>query len=57
MTDETRQELIKALLEEKRGYVMYGDKAAAAGVDAELARLAAEGKPKAKRAATREKKV
>jgi hypothetical protein len=53
VTDEKRQDLIKALLEERRGYVLYGDAAAVAGVDAELARLGAEGRPKAKRASTR----
>jgi hypothetical protein len=53
MTDERRQDLIKALLEEKRGYVLYGTPEQVAGVDAELARLGAEGKTKAQRSVKR----
>ncbi len=53
MTDEKRQDLIKALLEEKRGYLLRDDAENAAAVDAELARLGAQGEPKAKRAAKR----
>lgn len=53
MTDEQRAAKIAALLEERRGYQERGLTDRAAAVDAELARLGAEGKPKAKRAARR----
>ena len=53
MTAEKRKELIAALIEERRGYVMHGNKDDVAGVDAELSRLGAEGKPAAKRSVKR----
>lgn len=52
-TKEQREGYIKALLEERRGYVMRSDDAGVAEVDAELARIGAEGKPAAKRAQKR----
>jgi len=53
MTAEKRKELIAALIEERRGYVLYGNKDDVAGVDAELARLGLEGSPPARRSAKR----
>jgi len=53
MTAEKRKELIAALIEERRGYVMHGNKDDVAGVDAELARLGLEGSPPARRSVKR----
>ncbi len=51
--DTLKEETIASLLEERRGYVLYGTKDQVAGVDAELKRLGHEGKAPAKRATTR----
>ena len=53
MTDEERARQIRALLEERAGYVARGDSGRAAQVDAELSRLGAQGKAPAKRAEQR----
>jgi hypothetical protein len=50
MTSEQKKALIAALLEEKRGYVMYGRDDRAAEVDKQLRALGHGGKPPAKRA-------
>ena len=53
MTDEQRQAYIKALLEERRGYITTGNSEGINAVEAELARVGADAKPPAKRAAKR----
>ncbi len=53
MTDEKRQDLIAAYIEERRGYEIHGNTEGVKAVNAELARLGAEGKPKAKRSQKR----
>lgn len=53
--DEQAQDTIRALLEERRGYVLYGTEDQVAGVDAELKRLGHRGAAPAKRATTRKK--
>jgi len=53
--NEKNKETIRALLEERRGYVLYGTKDQVDGVDAELKRLGHKGAAPAKRATTRKK--
>lgn len=53
MTDEKKQQIIKALLREREGYEVRGDAQGIADVNAELRRLGAEGAPPVKRAAKR----
>jgi hypothetical protein len=55
LTKEQRENYIRALLEERRGYVLHGLDDRVAEVDAELARVGASAEPPAKRAATRKK--
>ena len=57
MTDEKRADLIRSLLQERRGYEARGDKARVEEVDAELRRLGAEGVAPAKRATRRVKEA
>ena len=53
MTAEERKNLIAALIEERRGYVLRGQTDRVEQVNAELRRLGAEGKPPAKRSTKR----
>ena len=53
MTDEQRAAQIRALIEERRGYVERGQDDRVAQVDAELARLGAAGSAPAKRSEKR----
>lgn len=55
-SDPLVKETIQALLRERRGYELHGDKSQVAGVNAELKRLGHKGEAPAKRAATRTKK-
>lgn len=50
MSKEQDQVTIKALLEERRGYEIYGNQGGLDAVDAELERLGHNAKPPAKRA-------
>lgn len=50
MTNEQKQAYIAGLLEERRGYEIYGNEAGLAAVDAELERLGHKAKAPAKRA-------
>ena len=50
MTDEQRKAQIAALLNERRGYEMYGNEQGVKDVDESLADIGYEAKPPAKRA-------
>lgn len=50
MTSEQKQEYISALLEERRGYEMFGNADGLAAIDAELARVGHKAKAPSKRA-------
>lgn len=52
---DNTQDIIRALLEERRGYEIHGNTDSLKAVDAELKRLGAQAKPPAKRAAKRTK--
>ena len=52
-TKEQRENYIRALLEERRGYVLHGLVDRVAEVDAELARVGAAAVPPAKRSSKR----
>lgn len=53
MTDQEREGKIRALVEERRGYVVRGEQSRVDLVDKALRELGAEGVPPAKRSATR----
>lgn len=53
MTDEKKQQIIKALLREREGYEVRGDAQGISDVNAELRRLGADGAPPVKRATKR----
>lgn len=50
MNKQQKETYIAALLNERKGYVTYGNEAGIADIDAELARLGHEAKPPAQRA-------
>lgn len=54
-TKEQRENYIKGLIEERRGYVLHGTEDQVAAVDAELKRVGASAEVPAKRAAKRVK--
>lgn len=55
-TDEQRAAEVAALIRERAGYEIHGPKDRVAEVDAQLARLGAQGSAPAKRAQTRKAK-